>query len=130
MTIPDDFALHTRSSPLTAPWEPLYFRKEDGALAVRVAEAHCNSRVVAHGGLIAALADNSMGIACAMATASSPVTVGLSVDYLGAARVGQWLVFAPSVVKAGSTLAFAACRVTADGVDCARATATFHVAGR
>lgn len=94
-------------------------------MALRIVEAHCSSRGLAHGGLIAALADNIMGIACARARASRPVTAGLSVDYLGPARMGQWLEFVPEVDKAGATLGFATCRVTADGVLCARARATF-----
>jgi uncharacterized protein (TIGR00369 family) len=123
--IPDGFARHDRTSPLTAPWEPLWFRAADGAMGLRIVEAHCNSRGLAHGGLIAALADNIMGIACARARASRPVTAGLSVDYLGPARMGQWLEFVPEVDKAGATLGFATCRVTADGTLCARARATF-----
>lgn len=128
--MPDGFALHERTSPLTVPWAPLYFRDADGVLGLRIAEAHCNSRGMAHGGLIAALADNVMGIACARAHPSHPVTVGLAVDYLGSARRGQWVEFAPTVDKVGATLGFATCRVTADGSLCARATATFHVATR
>lgn len=123
--VPDGFLPHDRASPLTAPWEPLWFRDADGALGLRIAEAHCNSRGMAHGGLIAALADNIMGIACFRARPSRPVTAGLSVDYLGAARVGQWLEFVPAVDKAGATLGFASCRITADGTLCARAHATF-----
>ncbi|MBV8970867.1 MAG: hypothetical protein JO290_01100 [Sphingomonadaceae bacterium] len=82
--VPDGFVRHTRSSPLTTPWEPLWFREADGALGLWIAEAHCNARGLAHGGLIAALAD-----------------------------------------KAGSTLGFATCRVSADGALCATARATF-----
>lgn len=123
--VPEGFVRHSRSSPLTAPWEPLWFRESDGALGLRVVKAHCNSRGLAHGGLIAALADNIMGLACARARPSRPVTAGLSVDYLGSARVGQWLEFVPAVDKAGATLGFATCRITADDALCARAAATF-----
>ncbi len=128
--VPDGFARHERTSPMTAPWFPLWFRDADTTLGLRIAEAHCNSRGMAHGGLIAALADNIMGIACARARPSQPVTVGLGIDYLGSARIGQWVEFTPVVDKVGSTLGFATCRVTADGVLCARASATFHLAGR
>ncbi len=123
--IPDGFARHGRSSPATAPWEPLWYRAADGALGLRIAEPHCNARGIAHGGVIAALADNIMGLACARARASRPVTASLGIDYLGPARSGQWLEFVPTVDKAGATLGFATCRVTADGVLCATARATF-----
>jgi len=129
-TMPDGFVRHSRSSPLTAPWEPLWFREADGALGLWIAEAHCNSRGLVHGGLIAALADNTMGIACARARpASRPVTAGLNVDYLGAARIGQWLEFVPQVDRAGATLGFATCRITGDASLCARASATFAMGG-
>ena len=57
--IPDGFAHHLRRSPLTTPWEPIYYKRSSDAviLAVRLAEAHTNSRGLAHGGFITALAD-------------------------------------------------------------------------
>ena len=112
--VPDGFVRHERTSLPTAPWAPLWFRAADATLGVR----------------IAALADNIMGIACALARPSHPVTVGLSVDYLGSVRIGQWIEFTPTVDKAGSTFGFATCRVTADGVLRARASATFAMGGK
>jgi acyl-coenzyme A thioesterase PaaI-like protein len=55
------------------------------------------------------------------------VTVGLAIDFLSSATTGQWFEVAPEVVKAGGTLAFAQCLITADGKACARANATFSV---
>jgi acyl-coenzyme A thioesterase PaaI-like protein len=62
--IPAGYSRHFRASPLTDPWEPLYSKAENGAilLALRIRQAHCNSRGFAHGGLISALADNAMGL--------------------------------------------------------------------
>jgi hypothetical protein len=31
---PPGFAAHTRTSPLTAPWEPIFARETDGALVL------------------------------------------------------------------------------------------------
>ncbi|HEV7385002.1 MAG TPA: PaaI family thioesterase, partial [Phenylobacterium sp.] len=91
---PQGFAAHGRTSPLTAPWEPIYARETDRALilGVFVREAHCNSRGFAHGGLIGALADNAMGLSCSrrLDGAARLVTVSLSVDFLGRAQIGQW----------------------------------------
>jgi acyl-coenzyme A thioesterase PaaI-like protein len=55
---------HFRKSPLTDPWEPLYSKRTENAVIVglRVAEPHTNSRGVAHGGLIATLADTQLPI--------------------------------------------------------------------
>lgn len=124
---------HERKSPLTAPWEPIFAKRTDEVvqLAVRVREAHCNARAMAHGGLIAALADNAMGhSAVGQARAAglpvaSAVTVSLTVDYIGTVRTGQWLEFVPTVVKVGRTLAFVEFRALADGEVAARGSATF-----
>lgn len=129
--IPAGFTPHFRKSPLTDPWEPLYSRRTGGAviLGLRAGAAHTNARGFVHGGLISALADNAMGLSCAQALAAEPslVTVRLSVDFLGTARIGQWLEIDTGFVKTGGTLCFAQCFVTADGTACARADAVFRV---
>ncbi len=128
---PAGFAPHDRKSPLTEPWEPIFSRKANGAvvLGVRAATAHTNSRGFVHGGLIAALSDNAMGLSCSRTLGGDArlVTVSLSVDFLGAAFEGQWLEFDTVFVKPGSSLCFAQAFVTADGKPCARANAVFKV---
>lgn len=143
--VPAGWLPHTRHSPLTRPWEPIYAQPrpaQDGrppavALALRVAEAHCNAKGFAHGGLLSALADNAMGLsagaaaqAAAGAMGSPPpagaVTVSLQLDFLDSARPGEWLVFAPQVLRHGRSLAFTECHVHAEGRLVARASATFR----
>ena len=128
---PEGFAPHFRKSPVTDAWEPLFSRRVDGSVQIglRLAAKHCNSRGFLHGGVIAALADNAMGLSCAgeLAAAGGLVTVSLSLDYVGAARLGQWLQIEPRVIKTGKSMAFADALVTADGSTIARASATFRV---
>jgi acyl-coenzyme A thioesterase PaaI-like protein len=157
---PAGFAPHFRSSPLTAPWEPLYSKWVDvGApstapavlvIGLHVREAHCNSRGFAHGGLIGALADNAMGLSLAAgagtgadtgsdrdhdrasstgtARHAGSVTVNLNIDFVGSARIGDWLEFRPRVLRRARTLAFIDCMVvTADEHLVARANATFRL---
>lgn len=130
--IPDGFSRHTRTSPLTEPWEPIYAKRTASAviLGLRLARPHTNSRGMVHGGLIAALADNTMGLSCGAAIDDGKtrlVTVSLAVDYIGTAQVGQWLTIETDVVKTGRTLCFAQCLVKADGETVARANGTFKV---
>src|ERR1700730_11574659 len=129
--IPDGFEPHFRQSPLTDPWEPLYSKRTDKAviMGLRLARPHTNARGLIHGGLIAALADNAMGYSCAhqMGWASSLVTIGLAVDFIGTAQVGQWLAVEPEVIKTGSTICFAQSLIKADEVVIARANGTFRV---
>jgi uncharacterized protein (TIGR00369 family) len=127
---PDGFAPHFRKSPVTGPWEPLFSRQTEGAVQIGLylREPHCNSRGRPHGGVIAALADNAMGLSCAKVLGSvrGLVTVSLAVDYVGAAEIGQWLQIEPRVLRTGRLLSFADALVTADGATIARASASFR----
>lgn len=136
MTAPDGYLRHTRRSPLTEPWEPLFARETAEAvqLAVEIREAHCNGRGFAHGGLISALADNAMGLSAVRLARQQPeqaqasaVTVTLALDFLDSARVGEWLEVHPSVLKLGRTLAFAECHVRCGERLIARGNASFRM---
>lgn len=129
--IPQGFEPHFRKSPLTEPWEPLYSKRTADYVMIGLwlAEQHTNSRGMAHGGLVTALADNAMGLSCGvkLGNASRLVTISIGMDFLGSARPGQWLQVEPQVVRTGGTICFAQCLVTADGAPCARGNATFRV---
>jgi uncharacterized protein (TIGR00369 family) len=131
LDVPEGFEPHFRKSPLTDPWEPLYSKRTDKAVIIglRLARPHTNARGLIHGGLIAALADNAMGHSCGqqMGGTSSLVTIGLSVDFVGSAAIGQWLTVESDVIRTGSTICFAQSLVKADDVTIARANATFRV---
>jgi uncharacterized protein (TIGR00369 family) len=136
MDVPAGFEPFHRKSPVTEPWEPIYCKRTAEALVigVRLAKAHTNGRGFAHGGFISALADNAMGHSLVTTKLDwekkSAITVSLAVDFLGTANIGQWVEFTTTFVKAGSTLCFTQCFVTADGVPCARANAVFRVVDR
>jgi uncharacterized protein (TIGR00369 family) len=129
--VPEGFERHFRKSPLTDPWEPIYSKRTADAIiiALRLATPHTNSRGLAHGGLITSLADNAMGLNCGVRLGGGArlLTVGLSIDFIGSAQVGQWLAVHTEVIKTGGTLCFAQCFVKADGAPVARANATFRV---
>jgi uncharacterized protein (TIGR00369 family) len=133
---PEGFDLHFRKSPLTDPWEPLYSKRlEDRVIiGVHTREPHTNSRGMVHGALIAALADNAMGLSCVQVLTakghkpeSGLVTVSLAIDYVGTAKLGQWLAVDTQYVKVGRALCFAQAFVTSDGDVVARADARFRV---
>jgi uncharacterized protein (TIGR00369 family) len=139
MTVAEGFARHVRTSRVTDPWEPIYARQDEGAvrLGLILGEAHCNGRGFLHGGVIATLADNAMGLSLVQAVRRgseaaaqrSAVTVSLAVDYLATARLGQWLEISPRILRAGGSLGFVDALVTADGTLIARASATFRLIG-
>lgn len=135
-TVPEGFSPFTRESPLLAPWKPLFARQGEDRVVIglTIAEPHCNSRQTAHGGLLAALADQAMGMSASLALrdAGLPVanlwTTSMTVDYLGAARLGQWLEFDTVFTKGGRTSCHAEADIRADGKTVARARGAFRVA--
>lgn len=133
---PAGFEPHFRKSPLTDPWEPLYSKRlpDRVILGFYVREPHTNSRGMLHGGLIAALSDNAMGLSCVAvltqegrAPEGGLVTVSLATDFMGAAKFGQWVSIDTNYVKAGRSLCFAQAFIAADGEVIARADARFKV---
>ena len=137
--VPDGFVPHFKKSRVTDPWEPLYSRTLLAAvqIGVRLREEHCNSRGFVHGGVIAALADNAMGLSFWQVTKAGAegnrelpkgaVTVSLNIDYATTANTGQWLQIEPRVIRAGRSMDFVDALITADGTVIARASATFRV---
>jgi uncharacterized protein (TIGR00369 family) len=134
--MPNGYNPHTRRSPLTEPWEPLFARETEDAvqLALEIRAAHCNARGFAHGGLIASLADNAMGLSAVRLARRTPgadrtnaVTVTLTLDFIDTARVGECVEFQPHVLKVGRTLAFVECRVISGPSLIARASASFRL---
>lgn len=133
---PAGFEPHFRRSPLTEPWEPIFSRRlpDRVIIGLYAREPHTNSRGMVHGGLIAALADNAMGLSCvAVLTAQERkpegglVTVSMATDFIGAAKLGQWVAFDTSYVRTGRTLCFAQAFITADSEVIGRADARFKV---
>ena len=134
--MPVGYRPHTRRSPLTDPWEPLFARETTDAvqLALEIRDVHCNSRGFAHGGLISSLADNTMGMSAVRfarqqmgAEKANAVTVALTLDFIDAAKIGDCVEFHPAVLKVGRTLAFADCRVVCGERLIARASASFRM---
>lgn len=128
--VPPGFERHFRQSPVTDPWEPLYSKRDGEAfvLGFVVAAPHCNSRGMLHGGVISALADNAMGLACALAMGGETrlLTAHLSVDFTGIAATNSWVEVIASPTKTGRTLCFSTARVTANGEPVAQASAVFR----
>jgi uncharacterized protein (TIGR00369 family) len=54
-------------------------------------ERHANSLGIVHGGMLAAFLDSAMGTAVFRDIGRRAVTLKLSLDYLGPARIGDWL---------------------------------------
>ncbi|MEM1148377.1 MAG: PaaI family thioesterase [Pseudomonadota bacterium] len=134
--VPNGFERHFRRSGLTDPWEPLYSRQLEDRIQIGLylADQHCNSRGLVHGGLIAALSDNAMGLSCVVALRQAGrdagrglVTVSLGTDFLGSAKLGAWLEIDPEPVKVGGSICFARAIIRSNDTPVAMSNATFKI---
>ena len=137
------FTPHDRKSPVTDAWQPLWSRWGDDAVEIGfdVAVCHCNARGLLHGGMLATLADNAMGLSLGLAlkgltqltalpakgAISGIVTTSLNLDYVGMAPVGQRVVISPRVVHIGKGSGVVDALVFGDGITVARANGAFRV---
>lgn len=131
---PPGFKPLFRSSPFLDATGPYFYKPLDKGFIVglRVEEKHTNTSATAHGGLLATLADISLGYVTAMSQ-QPPVrmtTSNLGLDYVGTAYVGDWLQAHVDVIKVGSRLAFANLLITANGLPIVTGRATFLVTGQ
>jgi uncharacterized protein (TIGR00369 family) len=130
--IPADFQPHFRKSPVTDAWEPLYSRRSDSSVDMffEVRSAHCNSRGFLHGGVLAALCDNVMGLSLGAVlnkAHANIVTISLTLDYIGFAKIGDAVLIMPRVLRAGSSIGFCDALASCGDKSIARANATFSV---
>ena len=148
--IPNEFTPLRRFSPFAEANGPFYCKDENGALivGVRIEARHCNSGGTVHGGLIATICDLALGTNIRLASASPEslakwrheravsslpvrklVTINLSTDYAGYAKVGDWIEVRVEVQKIGKALAFANAYVFRGSEKIARSSAVFRDLG-
>ena len=101
-------------------------------LGLRLQQRHCNRLGIPHGGMLATLADGALGINLHLARQPGPtmVTVNLSLDYLAAAKVGDWLEAHVTPRKLGRQLAFGDCVLQVGERQVLRATGIFATVAR
>jgi len=113
--IPAGFAPVARNSPLSELLGPIYSQGSgyELSLGMRAQRKHSNMRGIVHGGVLAALADMALGYTLAFATdpPTGLVTASLTIDYAGAAKIGDWMYTRTDVQRQGGRLAFASCYI-------------------
>jgi uncharacterized protein (TIGR00369 family) len=129
--VPAGFERLKRGGPYMAGLGSLYCRRDAGkiTIAMRMAEHHTNMRGIVHGGMLASLADSSLGLGLALTCENrhSFVTVNLSTDFIDAARPGDWVEAHVNIGRIGSRVAFADCELVVDGRRILRASGVFAV---
>ncbi len=100
---------------------------KDGKVVVdlKLEDKHLNQLGLAHGGAIATLADNSMGLACLVAAHRPLVTVEFKLNFVRPARSGT-LTASSYMYKLGEHLAFVECDIAnEEGLLIAKAFGTY-----
>lgn len=128
---PPGFAPLPLRSGYMGQFGALYFDAARGVIGTRVDERHLNNLDIAHGGMLATLADTAIGAAMMRAAGREPpaVTAHLGLDYLGVVRPGDWLEAHVELDKMGARLRFATCRLMVGSRCMLKANATFAVLG-
>jgi acyl-coenzyme A thioesterase 13 len=111
--VPEGFAPIFRTSPFLDMLGPIFYRPVESGFVIglRVDEKHGNARGAAHGGFLLTLADVALGYTAA-ASADPPLeltTVSMSADFVGHARIGDWVEAQVDIQRIGQRLVFAKC---------------------
>jgi uncharacterized protein (TIGR00369 family) len=133
--VPEGFLPLEAGGPYFRQLGPIFGRRLDAGgviVALRVAESHLNIQHVAHGGMLATLADGALGINIALARGrrGGQVTVSLTADFLSGARLGDWLEAHVVVTRMGQRLAYASCDLKVGARHVLRSSAVFAVVDR
>ena len=112
MNIPTDFRpLSFKHNPFIEANGPLYGRWADDrfTLGFRVEERHCNPGLTCHGGMLSTLSDMTLlfGSNLQGKIHQYLVTITLTTDFLGPARVGEWIEGSCEVLRASKNMVFA-----------------------
>lgn len=129
--IPKGFEPIFRTSPFIELLGPIYNKKTESSLVLGLfaEQKHCNARNTVHGGVFSSLADIALGYNAAFA-GSKPVpmvTANLSIDFAGAAKLGDWIEVHTDLQKVGKTMAFANCYFLVADKRIVRASGVFSV---
>lgn len=125
----EGFTAHSRTSPFFNLIGPLLSRQTENGLefALAIDERHVNARGLAHGGVLAALADVALGYATS-GSQDPParlVTASLTIDFAGAVKQDEFVTATVDVQQVGGRLAFANCHLLCGDRRVVRASAVF-----
>ena len=111
---------------------PYFLKAREGApqiVGLRIMEHHINFKDGAHGGVISTFADVALSHAVydAERPRLAPSTITLSVNYLAAAKLGDWLEARVQIDKMGGRTAYTSGEITRDGEPVATMTGVFSI---
>lgn len=96
-------------------------------LGLRIADVHTNTMGFLHGGMLATVADSAMARALFSKLKRRSVTLRMTVDYLDAVRIGDWLELAAELAFDDGEFGHTAFTASAGGELKARGEAVFRL---
>ncbi len=127
--VDDAFQIHNGPLFLADPFDGT--DEEPLRLGFRVAEKHCGFPGMCHGGMIAMVLDNALGrsVQKACGVDGAP-TISLQVDYLSAAKLGEWIESRVRVLRKTRSLAFVDATLVGSKGIVAKASGIFKLASQ
>jgi acyl-coenzyme A thioesterase 13 len=130
--IPEGFVPYSQPSPFLDRIGPIYECRtgEDIIFGLLVMDHHCNRRGIAHGGLLVTLADVALGKTAEWLNdpPARLLTTSIAYDFIGSAKLGDWIEARTDFFKVGREVAFANCYFRANRRVIGRANGHFKVA--
>ena len=127
---PEGFEPITSHSQFGARSGPVFEKFEDDGSWIRgfrVLEKHCNPLNILHGGMTATFADILVGTATFRTGVGGCVTVSLNTNYVGAAKLGEWVTGYAVVVRKTKSLVFLSFDIVSGERAVASGTAIFKI---
>lgn len=127
--VPQGFEPLFMEEPFTLRIGQLYTRQEANGyrLGFLVDPGHLNVEGVVHGGMLATVADQAIGINLAHANEqrTNVLTLQLSIDFIGPAYVGEWVEATTILSKAQGRIRFGSCELKVQDRLVVKASAVF-----
>ena len=132
--IPDGFVAYEPERLFYQATGPIYLRRDSKSVTCgfRVEEKHLNIARICHGGMLFSVMDIQFGFDGNLRTGIQGflATVNMTVDFMAAVNLGQWVEARSDVVRQTRSLVFVEGRLTADGETVLRANAVLKVPRR
>ena len=111
--------------------QPFYYFKDGKAMrmGLLVQDQHCNPAGICHGGALATFVDNvlAMGLVHHIGKMEFRPTINLTIDFVGAAKKGQWIESSIDFVHTTASLGFIATTIVGPNGPVVRANGQFKL---
>jgi uncharacterized protein (TIGR00369 family) len=126
-TLPEGF-IDPENGGFTGNIGPIYQRKSEGQLCsgFYVEQRHCNPQATCHGGWLSTFADVAL-VRQGSLTAQPLVTISLTVDFMGAAHLGEWVESRCEIASKTRSMVFVQGTATANGRPALRMNGIFRI---